>query len=140
VASGGAASNTTALSGGSLVLSSGGLADPTTIYTGGSGAVSSGGTDDRAQVSGGIQLDYGLASGVTIFAGSQLVERGCSGAPRTASELFGKVDVFLRSNWCFSKEAALGMGPWGSIHGEPCSTSRSGFQENLWSQTLSITV
>jgi autotransporter passenger strand-loop-strand repeat protein len=31
--------DTTAFSGGSLVLSSGGLADPTTIYTGGSGAV-----------------------------------------------------------------------------------------------------
>lgn len=35
-----------------------------------------GGTDRGARISGGVQLDYGLASGATIFAGSQVVENG----------------------------------------------------------------
>ena len=52
------------------------LADPTTIYSGGSEIVSAGGTDDGAQISGGTQLDYGLASGATIVSGVEVIEAG----------------------------------------------------------------
>jgi autotransporter passenger strand-loop-strand repeat protein len=55
---------------------SGGLADPATIYGGGSETISSGGIDLGARISGGAQYDYGFASGVGIFAGSQVVESG----------------------------------------------------------------
>jgi autotransporter passenger strand-loop-strand repeat protein len=55
---------------------SGGLADPTTIYSGGSEIISAHGTDLGALISGGTQLDYGLASGATVFAGWQVVEAG----------------------------------------------------------------
>ena len=73
VSSGGTASNTTVSGGGSLVVLSHGIADPATIYGGGSETVSSGGTDLGAHVSGGIQIDLGLVSGVTVYAGSQVV-------------------------------------------------------------------
>jgi autotransporter passenger strand-loop-strand repeat protein len=73
VSSGGTASNTTVLSGGSLVVLSHGLADPATIYGGGSETISKGGTDLGADISGGTQIDSGLASGAVIFAGSQVV-------------------------------------------------------------------
>jgi len=73
VSSGGTASSTTVSSGGSLVVSSGGLADPTMISSGGSETVSSGGTDLGALISGGMQIDLGLVSGVTVYAGSQVV-------------------------------------------------------------------
>jgi autotransporter passenger strand-loop-strand repeat protein len=73
VSSGGTASNTVVLSGGSLVVLSHGLADPATIYGGGSETISKGGTDLGTHISGGIQIDSGLASGAVIFAGSQLV-------------------------------------------------------------------
>jgi autotransporter passenger strand-loop-strand repeat protein len=76
VESGGTASNTTVSSGGTLVISSGGLADPTTIYAGGSETISSGGADDGAQISGGTQFDYGLASGATVLTGLQVVDSG----------------------------------------------------------------
>jgi fibronectin-binding autotransporter adhesin len=68
VLSGGIASNTIVSSGGSLVISSGGLADPSIIYAGGSETVSSGGTDLGAYVSGGLQIDLGLVTGVTVYA------------------------------------------------------------------------
>jgi fibronectin-binding autotransporter adhesin len=55
---------------------SGGVADPTTIYTGGVEVVSTGGTDNGALISGGEQEVYGSAVGVTVFAGSQVVESG----------------------------------------------------------------
>jgi autotransporter passenger strand-loop-strand repeat protein len=73
VSSGGTASNTVISTGGSLVVGSGGVADPTVISSGGSETVSSGGTDLGALISGGTQLDFGFASGVTIFTGSQVV-------------------------------------------------------------------
>ena len=38
-----------------------------------------------AQISGGIQFDYGLASGVTIFAGSQIVDSGGVASNTTVS-------------------------------------------------------
>jgi autotransporter passenger strand-loop-strand repeat protein len=73
VSSGGTASNTTVYSGGSLLVLSHGVADPATVYSGGSETISKGGTDRGAQISGGIQIDSGLASGTVIFAGSQVV-------------------------------------------------------------------
>ena len=73
---GGLTSNLSISRGGTLVVLSGGLADPTTIYSGGKEVVSANGTDAGAQISGGTQLVYGLASGVTIFAGLQVVESG----------------------------------------------------------------
>ena len=76
VETGGTASGTTVSSGGTLDVLSGGLADPTTILSGGTEIVSAGGTDDGAKISGGTQLDYGLASGATIVTGSQVVEAG----------------------------------------------------------------
>jgi autotransporter passenger strand-loop-strand repeat protein len=57
-------------SGGSLVVLSHGIADPAMIYSGGSETISSGSTDLGADISGGIQIDLGLVSGVTVFAGS----------------------------------------------------------------------
>jgi autotransporter passenger strand-loop-strand repeat protein len=73
ISTGGTASNTVVLSGGSLIVLSHGLADPATIYGGGSETISKGGTDLGVNISGGIQIDSGLASGATIFAGSQVV-------------------------------------------------------------------
>jgi fibronectin-binding autotransporter adhesin len=69
VESGGTASNTVVSSGGSLVVLSSGLADPVVIYAGGSETINSGGSDDGAQISGGVQYDYGLATSVTIADG-----------------------------------------------------------------------
>src|SRR5262249_34269215 len=73
VSGGGTASSTTVYGGGVLNVLSQGLADPATIYIGGRETISKGGTDLGAQISGGIQVDSGFASGATIFAGSQLV-------------------------------------------------------------------
>jgi autotransporter passenger strand-loop-strand repeat protein len=64
---------------------SGGFADPTVIYSGGTETISSGGSDDGAQISGGIQFDYGFASGVTVFTGSQVVESGGTASDTTVS-------------------------------------------------------
>jgi autotransporter passenger strand-loop-strand repeat protein len=76
VASGGTADDTVIYRGGEVEVSGGGVADSTTIHRGGSEIVSAGGTDDGTQISGGRQLDYGLASGATVFAGTQVVEAG----------------------------------------------------------------
>ena len=86
VKSGGTVSNTTVSSGGTLDVLSGGLADPTTIYSGGTEIVSAGGTDFGAQISGGTQLDYGVASGATVFAGSQVVESGGTASSTTVDQ------------------------------------------------------
>jgi autotransporter passenger strand-loop-strand repeat protein len=89
VSSGGTASNTTVSSGGSLVVLSHGISDPATIYSAGSETVSSGGTDLGAYISGGIQVDLGLVSGVTVYAGSQVVRSDppiTGGAVATNSE------------------------------------------------------
>jgi autotransporter passenger strand-loop-strand repeat protein len=75
VLSGGTAIDPVVSSGGSLVVASGGFADPTIIYNGASETISAGGTDNGALICG-TQLDYGFASGVTIFTGSQVVEGG----------------------------------------------------------------
>jgi autotransporter passenger strand-loop-strand repeat protein len=61
---------------GNLNILPGGFADPTTIYEGGSEVVSSGGTDLGAQVFGGEQDVFGYVSGVTIYAGIEIVESG----------------------------------------------------------------
>jgi autotransporter passenger strand-loop-strand repeat protein len=46
------------------------------IYAGGSETNSKGGTDLGAQASAGTQVVSGLASGATIFAGSQMIRSG----------------------------------------------------------------
>jgi autotransporter passenger strand-loop-strand repeat protein len=45
------------------------LANLTTLYGGGSETVSSGGTDNGAQISGGTQIDFGVASGAAVLSG-----------------------------------------------------------------------
>jgi autotransporter passenger strand-loop-strand repeat protein len=85
VESGGTAIDTVVSSGGSLVVASSGIADPTTIYSSGSETISAGGTDDGALISGGTQFDYGFASGVTVFAGSQVVDSGGTASSTTTS-------------------------------------------------------
>jgi autotransporter passenger strand-loop-strand repeat protein len=63
--------------------------------------VSSGGTDLGAQVSGGTQFDYGFASGVTVFTGSQVVE---SGGTASGSIVSGGTETTLarRTSWAAS--------------------------------------
>jgi autotransporter passenger strand-loop-strand repeat protein len=46
------------------------------VYSGGSEIIASGGVDLGALISGGTQLVFGYASGVTLFSGSQVVEAG----------------------------------------------------------------
>ena len=53
-----------------------GTASGTTVLSGALETVSAGEVDLGANISGGAQLDFGLASGVTVFAGSQVVEAG----------------------------------------------------------------
>ena len=48
----------------------------TKLFGGGTEILSSGGADRGAQVSGGKQDVFGLASGATVFTGSQVVELG----------------------------------------------------------------
>jgi len=55
------------------------------IYSGGSETISAGGTDGGAQISGGTQFDYGTATGVTVFTGSQVVESGGTASDTTVS-------------------------------------------------------
>jgi autotransporter passenger strand-loop-strand repeat protein len=85
VSSGGTASNTVVLSGGSLIVLSHGLADSATIYAGGSETISKGGTGPGAQISGSIQVVSGVASGATIFAGSQMIRSAGTGVGTTVS-------------------------------------------------------
>ena len=58
------------------LVASGGVAVSATIFSGGTEAVSAGGTDFGAQISGGTQLVFGLASFATVFSGEQLVQAG----------------------------------------------------------------
>ena len=90
----GTATNTTISSGGTElvagifvagVVSGSGTATSTTILSGGTEIVSGPGTDDGAMISGGTQLDYSLASGATIFTGSQVVESGGTASGTTIS-------------------------------------------------------
>ena len=85
VSAGGSAIATTVSSGGALDVLSGGVADPTIILSGGRETISAHGIDDGGQISGGTQLIYGLASGATIFAGTQGVENGGTAIGTTAS-------------------------------------------------------
>jgi autotransporter passenger strand-loop-strand repeat protein len=85
VSSGGTASNTIVSRGGTLTVLNHGVADPATIHLGGSETVSSGGTDLGALISGGTQLVSGFASGVTVFAGSQVILRGGIASGTTVS-------------------------------------------------------
>ena len=72
----GTATSTTISSGGTQVVGyfTGGTASSTTILSGGTEIISSGSIDSGAQISGGTQLDYGVANGATVFTGSQVVE------------------------------------------------------------------
>ena len=76
VSGGGIADDSVVSSGGLLVVSSGGLADPTRIMSGGKEIVNANGTDYGAQISGGTQLVFGLASGATALSGVQVVGSG----------------------------------------------------------------
>jgi autotransporter passenger strand-loop-strand repeat protein len=73
---GGTASGATIGNGGASIIGSGGFARGMTIGNGGLLEILSGGTADSTVESGGTQLDYGLASGTTAFAGAQVVESG----------------------------------------------------------------
>ena len=63
-------------SGGTLVVTSGGLADLTLLLSGGTEIISSGGSDVGALISGGEQDVFGLATGASVFGGSQVIEAG----------------------------------------------------------------
>jgi len=76
VSAGGLASNTTVSSGGVQVVASGGTADPTVIASGGTEVISAHGTDLGAQISGGVQIVLGVASGATVFSGAQIIRTG----------------------------------------------------------------
>ena len=92
LASGGTATGITMASGGTLAVLSGGIARPVTIASGGLDIVSARGSDFGAQVSGGTQLVYGLASGATLMTGLQVIELG-SIASRTLVSSGGTLDV-----------------------------------------------
>ena len=62
-----------------------GTAIGTTILLGGSEIIASTGIDSGAQISGGEQDLFGLASGVTVFTGSQVVESGGIASNTTVS-------------------------------------------------------
>jgi autotransporter passenger strand-loop-strand repeat protein len=64
------------LSGGTMYVDSGGTASGAAIDGGGFAIVEAGGTDFGAQISGGEQDVFGLASGATVFTGSQVVKAG----------------------------------------------------------------
>ncbi len=83
----GTATSTTISSGGTQVVGyfTGGTASSTTILSGGTEIISSGSIDSGAQISGGTQLDYGLANGATVFTGSQVVESGGTASGTTIS-------------------------------------------------------
>ena len=63
-------------SGGTLIVASGGFADPTFIFSGGTEIISSGGSDVGALISGGEQDVFGLATGASVFGGSQVIKAG----------------------------------------------------------------
>jgi autotransporter passenger strand-loop-strand repeat protein len=92
LASGGTATGITMASGGTLAVLSGGIARPVTIASGGLDIVSARGSDFGAQVSGGTQLVYGLASGATLMTGLQVIESGGI-ASRTLVSSGGTLDV-----------------------------------------------
>ena len=76
----GGTANQTVLSGGAFFIDSRGSASGTIISSGGVETVSGHGVDFSAHVSsGGTQLDFGLASAVTVLkGGSQVIESGGS--------------------------------------------------------------
>jgi hypothetical protein len=86
VLSGGTALATTVTSGGMELVQSGGNASGSLLDGSGSETVSGGGTDLGAIISGGTQLDFGYASGTTIFSGgSQLPPAERQAAPWSMS-------------------------------------------------------
>jgi fibronectin-binding autotransporter adhesin len=72
----GVASGSIVSSGGELSLFPGGHGNLTTISAGGTEYIDANGTEIGALISGGTQLDFGVASGGTVFAGSAVVESG----------------------------------------------------------------
>jgi autotransporter passenger strand-loop-strand repeat protein len=70
------------------------VADSATVLSGGSEIVRAHGTDDGAQIPGGKQFDFGVASGVTIFSSdSQIVESGGTASHTTVSS--GGAEIVL---------------------------------------------
>ena len=82
----------TIVSGGTLDVLSRRLGRSDYDHSGGLEIVSAGGTDLGAQISGGEQDVYGLASGATVFTGSQVVESGGTASGTTVSS-GGTLDV-----------------------------------------------
>ena len=72
VSAGGTAFDSIVENGGTLEVRNGGVVDPTAIF--GTELISAGGTDEGAIIYGGTEIVYGVASGATLFAGSQIVE------------------------------------------------------------------
>jgi len=73
-----------------LVFGSGGIANATIISSGGTLGVARGGTDLGAQISGGIEIDSGLASGTVVFGAYRMVSKPRCSRPR------GKVGLRAR--------------------------------------------
>ena len=100
-------------------MAAGGLADPTTIYAGGMEIVNAGGTDNGARISGGTQLDYGHASGATVFAGSQVVEAGgiASGTTVSGSGMLELLGGATASDFTIESGGILTIGPGATLSG-----------------------
>ena len=67
----GSATGTTVNSGGVQIVEDGGVARATIVNPGGTETVSAGGSDVAATINGGLQTDYGSASGATVSGGEQ---------------------------------------------------------------------
>jgi autotransporter passenger strand-loop-strand repeat protein len=97
VQNGGLTSGTIVSSGGTEIVTPGATASGTIVNSGGNETVSSGGstfiagTDQNARISGGEQDVYGVATGDTIFTGSQVVESGGTASNTVVSG--GALDV-----------------------------------------------
>ena len=95
-----------------LIVNSGGTADLTTIDDGGLEIVSAGGTDVGAKIAGasvgGEQDVFGLASGATIFTGSQVVEAGGTASGTVVSvPVFETFDALIVSSGGFADQATI---------------------------------
>jgi autotransporter passenger strand-loop-strand repeat protein len=88
------------------------LGDLTAIFAGGSETVSAGGTDDGAQISGGTQTVFGLASGATVSSGG--TETVSSGGTATSTTISNGGTEYVSSggqaqNITFAGAAALDL-------------------------------
>jgi autotransporter passenger strand-loop-strand repeat protein len=104
---GGTASGTTVRSSAALLVSSGGLAEATTISNGGSQTISAHGSDLGAIISGGKQLDFGVARGAIVFAGSQVVQS--SGVASATTMLSGGTETVSAHGSDFGAQISGGI-------------------------------